>query len=61
MYSTNGEDIRFIKVRHRLGVLAFAILNGEIQRGEVSVYRKPSTGASVSAGVSAQKVESMFT
>ena len=55
MYSTDGEDIRLIKVWDGLGVLAFAVLNDEIQRGVVGVYRKRSTGASVSTRVSAIK------
>ena len=61
IYSTDGEDIRLIEVRNGLGVLALPVFNDEIQRGVVGVYWKTSSGASVSAGVSAQKVESMFT
>jgi hypothetical protein len=53
--------MRLIKVRNRLGVLAFAVFNDEIQGGVVGVYWELRSGATVSTGVSTQKIESMFT
>lgn len=60
MHSTDGFDMRLIKEGDRLRVLAFAVLDDQIESGVVSIYRKHSPGAPVSARVSAQKVKAVL-